>query len=460
MVHRLGALAVMGFVAVAMCLTVLGQASSDAPVVEHSGDLVLEGTQTLEISSEVYRQSGLIVIRGDAQLTLTDATLSMESLTPDVVLPTTEIRVEEHGKLIVRNSAINTPSEGTVLLTASTSAYVALDRMTTIAGGGVYLIALGGSHADISNSHLRWLDVREGATGSVQDSDLGGIGLFIYGNVRGLVLHDLAGGFVRDVVVPEDPQLGYQLTVRDSNVGGWWVDTYGGAGIVVRDSDLAGLTLNLNGATGEIADAKPGYYEQWSLQAQESDPRGISVTLERTNIQVWSLCFYTPGVDLVTRNCEFDEINVYGASGSLTLDRARVNNMRLTGTTLVLSASDASIGHSILLDHALVTLRGPVSFDKGAEVASWTASGVNRQYAVQALSADGTPLRGVAVIATSPDGGTITQPTGADGIALFDVMFRGGGIYSVWTFALGQGVNAPAATATLLTTTPLVLRER
>ena len=80
--HRLGALAVIGFVVVAMCQVALGQAPSDALVVEHSGDLVLEGTQSVEISNEIYHQSGIIIIRGDAQLTLTDATLSMGSLTP------------------------------------------------------------------------------------------------------------------------------------------------------------------------------------------------------------------------------------------------------------------------------------------------------------------------------------------------------------------------------------------
>jgi len=445
----------------------------------HAGDIVLTGSQTMEITGNVYTQTGNIYVQDQAQLSITNATLIFNQSYHEEFA----IYVQNEAVLDINNSTITTGislNENYEIKVWDTANVSITDSDLKISAGYLLFMENYSGESSILRTGVHNLSMAfspyGGSTISISDSQI---------NTWGFRFSDFQGEFsnlgpglkeswhfqngsyditLENTTIEGDMGLHCDMpsdiTVRDSHFFQLGCQGLSTISLRVIDSEIAQFCLHgfNNDCSGHLSELKKGYHKSWKLRDHADGSCIPDVILENTTISDgWLVTSF--GATIALEHSELERLGSYScgnptADNETSVSHSTVNELILYSSKATLTFDDVSITHFNAYLPSEVVIEGSINFPGDSVITNWTESTtVRRIYPVHLLETNGDGRSGLALQLRKEDGGALlwSGVTDSDGTASFEIDFDGSNHDDSWRLA----IDGTARDITLLSSTPI-----
>jgi hypothetical protein len=406
---------------------------SFVPDVTHSGDLVVEGKETVTIEGVKYFQQGNIYVNDQAKLVVRDSQLMIGR--GDVPTIHVYIFVGPEASLEIEDSAVFPEPTGLTLVVIQSRGTISITSSPT----SIHLLEVyEGSQATITDSRVVFdigglIQVSGGDT-RISNSIVGALGISIPAGSRGEVVGLKSGVYLeswdvhRDLGVTDIP---YDLTLEKTYVlkdtlppgpyeRGWILFIDPQAQVKVSHSELRKVFLSFEDQKISLEDLKIGIPS--SLHYKTVELEDVTLTGE------WGIDLLSPNVaDATIRNSDFLFVQISGQATLNLIDSDMVEFIPrdFYGTIVCENVTWHNAGeivggkpyHSMGNDF---TIKGGLTISPELrDHLQWNTAQVTREYEVQVAGESGEAIRGTLQVAGK------TFPTDDAGKAVFSLTFTG-----------------------------------
>jgi len=404
---------------------------SFVPDVTHSGDLVVEGKQTVTIEDVKYFQQGNIYVNDEAKLVVRGSQLMIGR--GEVPTIHVYIFVGPEASLEIEDSVVFPEPTGLTLVVIQSSGTISITNSPT----SIHLLEVyEGSQATITDSRVVFkigglIQVSGGDT-RISNSIVGALGISIPAGSRGEAVGLKSGVYLeswdihRDLGITDIP---YDLTLEKTYVlkdtlppgpyeRGWILFIDPQAQVRVSHSELRKVFLSFQDEKITLEDLKIGIPSSLDYETVELDD--VTVTGE------WGIDMQSANIaDATIRNSDFLFVQISGQATLNLIDSDMVEFIPRDFYGIVVcenvtwhNAGEIIGGkpyHSMGNDF---TIKGSLTISPELrDHLQWHMAQVTREYEVQVAGESGEPIRGTIRIAGK------TFPTDDAGKAVFSLLF-------------------------------------
>lgn len=407
-----------------------GRPSPFIPDVTHSGDLVIDGTETMVIENENYLQQGNIYINDEAKLILRNSQLAIDCRGGDnLPAPNVYILVGENAVLQIENSLIfPEPVLATIIVYTNGEVNIT-DSSTSIHILGVFE----GAQVTITNSRVVYdfggiISVYGGDT-KIVNSTIGAVGISIPADSQ-LETSGLKSGVClenwdihRDLGASNIP---YNFTLENTYVlrdtirpggyeRGWMFFIDSLATVKISDSELRKVCINFHDENINLENLKGGI--PLNFKYKEIELSDVIVKGQ------WEINMKDPNVrDVTIRNSDILFIEISGQTNLnlIDLDIVEFGPCDFYGTIIFENSVLSECGFCFQSMRNNFTIKGSLRISpEMSRYITWGETQVTREFEVFVLDEGGGPIEG-AVIEVD----TETYVTDNLGEAKFSLVFN------------------------------------
>ena len=423
---------------------------------EYKGDLVLTGDQRLVITEGTLCVHGDVVLRDNARLDLTNATLRMTAFTPTVWESWAHIAVGGNAQLALRNVRIEAPGSGLggIWIHVFGSAGVRIEAVRPQGDDGLWINVSEDADALVVSSWLKEIRVSDRARAEVRESRIEGtVNLQFRGSSRA-ELHGLRS---QTYVAWDLAGSSAQLALRNTHVNGWSVEVFDRSSVVVRDSVVARVIVEPERVPRAIAGMKPGHHSTWRLQdAMDAESTG-NLELANTFVGSWILNLHGVRSPLSLSDSRFTGLYIWDSSARIRVEEVVVEGLVIGNSFVAFESGSLTVMRGMELRRMRLDLTGNVLFQYTVSRLVWEASSVVREHEVRVRDRAGQPARGVHLRLEDPSGGVTTHTTDQDGVLRFTIRFDDTNYDKTWHLITLRGDEAVRVPISLLTSTPVTV---
>jgi len=453
----------------------------------YAGDIVLTGNQQMVIENTTYTQTGNIVIRDNAKLTIKKSTLIFN------------VRYHEEFALYVSGSGTLEISDSTIDISipGENIEMTFLDQSTLIATnndmqkGRVYLLfgrAGGGGpgqlfygNAAISNTKFQDLDI--------VIAPLGGGNIHISNSVLNVLTYRFRDGYTGNFsnlrsgyyTSWQYNENGYNFTIEQSTIAHFITIACDSACNVsfqsceifqfAAASPLSSIMMKakdsiihqpfLHGLTGVTASfwgLKSGLQTNFKLSEHSSGGPLPEIILENTEVRwIWGLNAFS-GSNITVDNSIIEHRLYFNNANS------KITNSTVASRLVFYGATNSSIEFDNTTVESLwmhvppnsVTMKGNVTFANNAKVVEWRSpSTLRRNYPIIVTDPAERAMAGVPFALIKDNATVSTGVTDANGKADFNIDFNDNNYDQAWILRLNTNKGIIDRNITLLTATPI-----
>lgn len=430
--------------------------AQDACTRAYREGLVLGGSERVVITEGVLCVGGDIVLRDNARLEIRNATLRVTGFRDTVWGPWAFIYVHDSAQVVMQNVLVEAPVTDPLLrvsLYGTSRADVDGVRLSGTLLFGLH--AEGLSTARVRDARFFSAVVAGQASVELVESRVDwSLGLQFSGSSSS-EFSGVRPGFYSSWDLQREPSKGMQLSLRNTYVGGWSLEVFEAARLVVRDSTLSRVFINLTETPSRLAGMRVGHHLSWSLQETPADSRTGNVTLINTTVNSWLLGLERLRGPLQLSDSQLAGLIMGRSTSPISFERTSVHNLQVWDNQQTWDCSSLVVEGGIDLTGARLSVSGSLEFLSSAPTVIWLNSSVGREYEVQVHNRDGQPARGLAVRVEDPLGRIITYTSDQDGVARFTIWFSDTTYDKTWHLLVPQGESTARVPITLLTSTPV-----
>jgi len=450
-------------------------------------DIVLTGDQVMVIQNTTYTQTGNILIRDNARLSITGSTLVFNQRYHEEFA----IIVEGNSTFEIKNSTIKTgilPNENVEVkvLNEANISFENADWPTCYLEPGGSGGALFTGTVSVSNSRLSQLWFMfiptGGGTISVSNSELNCITFRFANNYQG-DFSDLKPGFHAYWKYKEG---NYDITLNKTTYRCIDFHIDGPAQVTVRNSEffalgstgLSSITLTaidctvdlfaLHGfghCTAQLSNLKKGSHGYWSLADHATGDCVPNVTLENSTIKRgWSVSSF--GATLSINDSDIVRLGSYAwnwppdgshsAEDITSVSNSTIEEVMLyySYATLIFDNANLRILDAYLPSDSII--KGSITYTEDAFVRNWVNSVIKRNYPVFLMDQDGNLISGATLHLLNKNGDLVwSGTTDENGKANFDIEFNDNNHSDTWKLEISYNSKKFIRYITLLTSTPI-----
>jgi len=439
-------------VLLALCSFALCAIGSLTAAASQAGDLVLTGSQYVEIVGQTYHQRSDIIVGDNARLVIRDSAIVVD----DDYDWQFAIHVQGKGVLELENVTYSSRSGNAIEIIGDENARLGL---LSVRGTRYRVMLYGDSTATLQDVKIPEVDLIANARMTATDSEIDSLARMSLGEALTIGLEGLRPGYFEDwatqgVIASGD--LSLSLTLHNTSVASWALIARQGTHATISDSDLQSINIQLVNTRGTIRGLRPGFFANWTLGDLGLVPPPSELCLQTTSVSAWALQ-RGEGCNLTVVDSQVSlwlDGNLTLSATNTVFDMVGLNSM----STASMSFDDCSIESYLRLDQAHVSLAGTARFGREIDLGGWNASSVRRSFEVVVRDASGQPLPQETVQIADRWGHVVSSgPTNGEGRYTFEITFTDTNHSGSWSVGLPGYTTTPL---TFFSASPLVIVAR
>ncbi len=449
--------AVLATVGLTLALPGVVGTSQAACTRTYRGDLVLEGNERLVITEGVLCVGGNIILRDNARLEISDATLRMTGLHEGLFGSWAQINVYDASRLTIRNSPIETPGarDGALAMHGHGASQCEIEGVSPSSGAGIFIVAFDRSTLVVRDSRLLEVRVKDRADVSLVNSQVDGMVDLAFTGAARVELSALHRTTYSNWRLEGQTGVAMQLSLQGTSVGGWSIEIFDQAQVAVADSTLTRVILAFPRFPTQIQGIRPGQHSTWELRDALADDANVSnLVLTDTWVGLWTLFLYDGRGESTFADSHFNAVHVWDSSVRLHMDRTVMDALQVSRGHLRLVGAPLTL-QGVELSATRLEITGEVSFRGEDRGVFWDSSSASREYEVQVRDNAGNPARGVRIGLEDPNGRVSHRTTDQEGVVRFTIWFYNTNYDHTWHLLVPQGDTTARVPITLLTSTPV-----
>lgn len=454
-----------GLVAVVMLAGLVGSVGAGAALAqtqatctrEYVGDLVLTGDQSLVIAEGVLCVRGNIVLRDNARLEVSGATIRMNDLKEGLWGSWASISIHDTARLVLRDTRVQTPGarDGGLWIYAYDSSYCEFAGVSSSDGAGIFIDAYASSRLEVRSSLLREVRVKDRAEVRLIKSAVDMMLDLAFTGTSKVELSDLRRATYADWRLDGQMGTSLRLSLEETYVHGWSIEIFDRAQVAVKNSSINRVILAFPLFPTRIHGMRPGHHSVWELQdAAEASGSG-NVTLRDTWVGGWTLFLHGGHHEMVVHDSHLGGVHIMDSNMRLYLEDTAIRGLIAGGGHLRLTCDALTILQGMELRATRLDITGALSFDGEDPTIVWDNASIVREYEVHVRDEGGRAARSVEIWLEDPSRGTVAYTTDREGILRFTIRFDSDNFGKTWNLLAPRGGTTIKVPITLLTSTPV-----
>jgi hypothetical protein len=448
----------------------------------YAEDLILSGNDVKVIENTTYTQTGNIIIKDNAKLTIKNSTLIMNISYHEEF----DITVSNYATLEIINSTIKTTISNEIQRIILGGSSNLTFQGSNLSEGLAYFSfgAEGGERfsgtATLLNSNIQNISVLFTPTSasmiSVSDSICNALTLRFNDNFQG-EFSNLKPGLFTSWTYTEN---NYNISFQNTRINNFVAACDGPSQVIMRNCELHQFgtnspgsvitmtaidsTLNqvpihgLNNISASFSGLGTGLFADWKLSDHCTGDFKPEVILKNTVIQSGWYINVFDNSNISVSDSILARLGSFGSNGNTNIRNSTVEEFMLTMSTSTLTFDNTTIRFlSVYVPPNSIIIKGNINFATDAQFIWYAPSKITRTFPIVAKDENGNVLSGATLNLYSKNGSLIwSGQTDSGGNASFDIEFNDDNHPDTWTVRAVYNGNETANTnVTLLTSTPI-----
>jgi hypothetical protein len=398
-------------------------ASSYDNVTTHDGDLIIDGTQTLDIENCTYIQTGNIGVRDYGTLVIRDSVFIINQ----TYWGQFEITIDDHGSLVAESSQLESSSK---MFGVWANGYASIVVRDDSVSDYQWLI-FDSSYLRVINSTTNWVWVGDSSRTSILNSSINLISFTLI-EPSTFTIQDLKPQYFVSWKLKATSSL--DLEVEDTTVKGWDLSIWGNAIVTVADSEL-NVHLGFHdydqiSPVVTLDGIKPGFYGIWGLHNNQSVQNvGYDLTLKNTTVDFWQISVWDNAkaniVNSVAHVHSFGEAKVDVGNSTIQHLHVRENaEVTVINSTITQLLTIRYYHGNLILNNTLISIGDYNIADSDFHIsgnfswsyfdpaqASWSSSNLTRNLNLLVRNATYLPVADTTLALLDKDNATVWNGT-------------------------------------------------
>lgn len=449
----------------------------------YAADLILSGNDVMIVENTTYTQTGSIIIRDNARLTIKNARLIVNVSYHDQY----KLEMTEKSTLEIINStlAAGIPNENIQFNIFDEANLIVQD--SDLREGGATLVfgaasssgALFKGNASITNSKVGQVNLFFTPSGSqkvlLSNSESNEFTMRFRDGFQG-EFANLKPGLFTSWIYKEN---GHDITIQNTTIFNITLAADGPSQVVVRNSEifafgptspLSSITLRavdskinavtlhgLSGITATFNGLKPGIFSNWKLSDHSTGGPLPEIILDNTQIlDSWTVNAFGANLSI---NDSILYLRAHWGGSKLNITNSTIKDLMLyQSTNDVLTFDNSSIDFlDVYVPPISASIRGNITFTQ-SQVKRWFGpSVIKRTFPVSMVGGYGNDIPTADLSLHDKAGNSVwSGQTDAQGKASFEIEFDDTNHTEQWNLAIQSGGRTASRAIRLLTSTPII----